>query len=154
MDRARLIAAAAVLAEHEGTDEAAVAALMTRGFSAGEAWRLAAFVPSAFSRPILEEFGVAAFPDHVLVPTEDGGEVRAFLADQPEYVAALALARDHRAAGSAMPQEHYAAIAGGAAEIDALSNALDAGVDVTGAAVATALVGAGRAKHVVLRRTG
>jgi hypothetical protein len=155
MDRERLLAAIALLAAHGPTDEAAVAEqLVARGFTIDEAWRLILFVPMAFSRPVLEELGVAIFPDHLVVPTEEGGELRAYLADQPEYTAALALARTHRAAGSAMPHEHYVAVAGAAAEIDATSNALNAGADVAGAAIATAVVDPAFVKYVKLRAAG
>jgi hypothetical protein len=151
MERGRLISAVEVLADNPSLDEADLAALLvSRGFTIGEAYRLIAFVPIAFSRPVMEELGVSNFSDTVSVPTEDGGFIEPLLSDQPEYVAALALARDHRRSG-VMPHQWYTGITGASSEIEAASNALNEGADLTGSAISTALVNADHAKYVVMR---
>jgi len=48
-----------------------------------------------------------------------------------------------------MPHWAYVAIAGSGAEIDAISNALNDGVDVEGGVVSSVIVGTWHAKHVV-----
>ncbi|MES2449378.1 MAG: hypothetical protein V4610_02320 [Pseudomonadota bacterium] len=124
-----------------------IAALLARDFSPGEAHRLVAFLPLAFGQPIVEEFGARIAPT-ISVPTPNGGWIDATLARQPEYVGALALARRHRRSGR-MDHVVYQGIAGSSAEIDALSNALNAGTDLSGAVVAAALVGDACSAYVI-----
>ncbi|MDB5704299.1 MAG: hypothetical protein JWN66_1415 [Sphingomonas bacterium] len=144
----RIIVAASILAENMAADEpAVVAALVARGFSPGEAHRLVAFLPLAFSQPIVEEFGATIAPK-ISIRTAEGGSIVATLVRQPEYVGALALAREHRRSGR-MDQEIYKAIVNSSAEIDALSNALNAGAELSGAVLAAALVGHACSAYVI-----
>jgi hypothetical protein len=145
----RIIAAATILAAHMKDDETQqIDVLVARGFSLGEANRLIAFLPMAFSRPVVEELG-ARVTAIVSVPTPGGGWIEAELMRQPEYAGALALARRHRREGR-MDHAIYKLIAGSAAEIDALSNALNEGREIKGAVVASALVGDACAEHLIL----
>ena len=150
MEKADLIRAATILAGNNGaSDEELAELLMAEGFKEAVAYRLVAFLPSAFARPIFEELGTKRFAG-ASVPTEDGGSFEVALEDQPEYRAALALAREHRRAG-AMPNEVYRAIVYGTSEIDAISNALNEGLDVEDGVVAIALLSTSHAQHVVRR---
>ncbi len=121
---------------------------MTLGFSEAEAHRIVSFVPTALSRPILEEFGITGFADTVSVPCEGGQDLEVVLARQPEYVAALAIAREHRRNG-VLPVDVFSVVAGSSAEIDVLSRALNEGADVKGGTIATAIVGTELAAFVV-----
>jgi hypothetical protein len=149
MSEAELIRAAQTLALtlELGEDEQ-VAALRRDGFDEGQAWRLATLLPIAFSRPVLEDLGVRHFGSVLTAQGSDGTPVRAALMQQPEYVGALKLARAHRRTG-VMDHAVYKRIAGSAAEIEAVSKAVDAGADINGAAVASSLIGPGAAPHLV-----
>ena len=141
MDRERLIRAAIVIAallDHEEHEQ--VAALQQIGFGEGEAWRLINLLPMAFSRPILEELGVAKFSPTVSAVNSDGVEIIVKLSKQPEYIGALDLARAHRNCG-AMDHAVYKRIVDGSAEIDAASNALNAGEDLRGSFISTVFNG-------------
>ena len=151
MNQANLIRAATVLASNNAaSDEELAELLMTHGFDEAAAYRLVAFLPPAFARPILEELGTKHFAG-ASVPTDDGGSFEVELEDQPEYRAALALAREHRRTG-AMPHEVYRTIVYGTSEIDAVSNALNKGADVAGGSVTFALLSTSHARHVVRRK--
>ena len=146
----RVIDASVLIARRmeDGLEEPAqIEALRAAGFDAGEAHRFVAFLPSAFSRPVLEEFGVRVSPT-MSIPTPEGGDVKARLDRQPEYVAGLALARRHRQSGC-MPHWAYVTITKSSAEIDAISNALNAEAKLEGAVVASAVVGTCFAEYVV-----
>jgi hypothetical protein len=149
MSRARLIDAAETLARTMRLDEdQQIAALKQAGFGEGEAHRLVALLPMAFSRPILEELGVSHFDKQVRAKAADGTLVEAALMRQPEYVAGLKLARDHLKSG-VLARETYKIIAESSAEIDAASNALNGGADITGATISTMLVGTTVAQHLI-----
>jgi len=146
---ARLIQAAETLARtlELGEDEQ-VAALKREGFDEGQAHRLVAFLPMAFSRPVLEELGVRHFVSEVTAREPDGTLVSAELMRQPEYAAGLKLARSHRTRG-VMDHEVYKLIAGSSADIDAVSNALNEGRDIVGGTIASSLVGTEVTRHLV-----
>jgi hypothetical protein len=149
MREGRVIAAASILAAHWDEDEPEqLAALIAHGFSLGQANRLIAFLPMAFSRPIAEQLG-ARIVAEVSAPTADGGWVKARLMNQPEYAGALALARRHRREGR-MDHEIYKLIAGSAGDMDALSNALNKGLEIKGSVLASALVGDACTEHLFL----
>ncbi|MGY4398376.1 hypothetical protein ACVWZA_003582 [Sphingomonas sp. UYAg733] len=78
----------------------------------GQAHRCTNFLPMAFSGPILEDLGITKFVPTISVLTAEGGEIPAKLDRQPEYVAALALARRHCQAVR-MDHDVYEAIACG-----------------------------------------
>jgi hypothetical protein len=148
--RNELIRAATILAGAGNlSDDELAALLVADGFAEAAAYRLVAFLPSAFARPVLEELGVTVFAP-ASVPKDDGGWLTVELEDQPEYVAALALAREHRRIGL-MPHDIYAAIVNGSSEVNAVDNALNEGTGVEGAVVALALISAAHARHVVTR---
>ena len=148
MSQAELIRAAETLARTlELGENEQVAALQREGFDEGQAWRLATLLPIAFSRPVLEDLGVRHFGPDISACGSDGKPVRAALMRQPEYVGALKLARAHRRTG-VMDHAVYKRIAGSAAEVDAVSNALEAGADIAGAALASSLIGPGAVPHL------
>ncbi|HYG29863.1 MAG TPA: hypothetical protein VD887_06585 [Allosphingosinicella sp.] len=143
-----LIRAAAIIAGcGDVGDEEQAERLVAAGFEESVAYRLVAFLPSAFARPVLEELGVTEFGGASVVD-EDGRWISVWLEDQPEYCAALALAREHRRVGI-IPREIYEAIVYGTSEIDALSNALNDGLKVDGSTLAIALNSPSHARHVV-----
>ena len=147
----QLIRAATIIANAgDLSDEELAQRPIDDGFEEPVAYRLVAFLPSAFARPVLEELGVSNFAP-ASVPTEDGREFSVVLDNQPEYRAALALAREHRRKG-VIPHEVFKAVVDSSAEIDAISNALNEGAEVDGAVVALALNSASHARYVVRRK--
>jgi hypothetical protein len=118
-------------------DAKLVSALKSAGFSDRDSQILVAFVPTAFARPVLERLGVEHFAESVSAPTGTGNWVDIPLKSISIYNAALAIAR--RRAGAINP-DHFEALAMRSAELDSASRALDAGANVKGSAVATALV--------------
>lgn len=125
-----------------------VEALKESGFSEGEAHRLAALLPIAFSRPVLEELGVKHFVPLVSAIARDGAPVEAKLQRQPEYVVGLKVAREHRRKG-VMDHDVYKLVAGSSADTNAVCNALNAGASVEGATIASFLVGPDIAEHLI-----
>lgn len=147
--RSELIRAAEILAAHSGADDDELAGhLVDNGWEEGAAYRAVAFLPSAFARPLLEELGVSTFVDRASVMTRDGGWMEFALSRQPEYVQALALAREHWTNG-VMPRDVYEKIALGSAEMGSVNAALNAGEDIKGATVALALSCSSHADHVI-----
>jgi hypothetical protein len=114
-------------------------ALKSAGFSARDAALLIALVPSAFARPALEKLGVAHFVESVSARDVHGEWVQVPLRKVRLYQLALTIARRHYESG-AVDTEHYKGLALRSAELNAASNALNAGVKVEGSTVATALV--------------
>lgn len=137
MDRARLLVAIEILARSEQGEDAHIAALLEKGFAEDEAHRAVAFIPVGLARPLIEQLGVTNFAECASVPRADGGWIEIRLADQPEYRIALSAARDHFEHGSLL-QDAYEAIVFGTADVDAVSNALNEGVEVAEACLATA----------------
>jgi hypothetical protein len=149
ISQARLIRAAEILAEVldlNGDEQAA--ALQRDGFAEGEAWRIVALLPIAFSRPVLEELGVRRFVTEITALRSDGTQVTVSLMRQPEYVAALKLARLHRRKGT-MNHEAYKRIAGSSSDMDAASKALNEGKDIAGAIIAHSVTGDEVARHLL-----
>lgn len=152
MNRTELMRAATVMAANPSCgDDEVVQLLVDDGFDSAVAHRLVAFLPSAFARPVLESLGVSNFSNKVSVPRSESRCFSVRLSDQPEYVAALDLAREHRAIGIIEPHV-FESIVNGTAEINAVSNALNEGIDVRGATVAVALNYSGHADHVMRPR--
>ena len=148
-ENARLIQAAGAISRTlECTEDAQIAALRQEGFDEGEAHRLAALLPIAFSRPVLEDLGVRNFVRQITAYDADGSLVTADLLRQPEYVGGVRLAREHRKRGLIDP-EVYERICHSSADLDAASNALNSGADIKGATIASALVGTSVARHLV-----
>jgi hypothetical protein len=149
MKRNRLLSAIDIIADLGNKNEAEVAArLVAAGFTESEAFRPIAFVPMAFSRPVLERLGVTNVSHFVSVPTGDGGSFEARLSDQPEYVASLSLAWDHARSGL-IDHSLYERIVLGSAEFDVVNRALAQGEEVEGSAIATALIDPAVSAHVV-----
>ena len=87
MTSERIIQAAETLA---GTPlDQQIKALKENGFSEGEAHRLVALLPLAFSRPMLEELGIKHFVPVVTAVARDGTPIEAMLMRQPEYAIGL-----------------------------------------------------------------
>ncbi|MEA3015882.1 MAG: hypothetical protein QOI38_604 [Sphingomonadales bacterium] len=153
MNSADLITAATIIARSgDLADEEQAERLVAAGFEESVAYRLVAFLPSAFARPVLEELGVTEFGGGS-VDDEDGAMISFWLEDQPEYCAALALAREHRRVGI-IPSEIYATIVEGTAEIEALSKARNQGQKFKGGTIAIALNSSSHAAHVVRDERG
>ncbi|WP_420139303.1 hypothetical protein [Sphingomonas sp.] len=142
----RIIRAAETLARTPVDQQ--IEALQDQGFAVGEAHRIAALLPLAFSRPVLEELGVSNFVPVVTAVARDGSQVEAKLMRQPEYVVGLWVAREHCRKGL-MDHAIYKAVAGGSAEIDAVSNALNAGESLAGSTIASSLVGPDIVEHLI-----
>lgn len=140
MNRRRLLEAIGIMGNAQAThDSEIVLALTNGGYTPSEVKRLMAFVPLAFSRPILEELGVSHFVESVSAKNRNGEWVQVPLASQSIYIAGLTLAREHRRVGL-MDHEVFKALARRCSQIDAVSNALNAGANVRGATMAAALI--------------
>jgi hypothetical protein len=107
-----------------------------------------ALLPLAFSRPVLEQLGIKHFVPVVMAVARDGTPVQAMLMRQPEYAVGLKVARRHRRKGL-MDHEVYKAVTSGSADIDAVSNALNAGATLAGSTIASFLVGPDIAEHLI-----
>ena len=141
MDRARVLEAVKVLSSEANLDDAQlVEELKKGGFSAREAGLLVALVPTAFGRPLLEKLGVTEFAPSVSVPKRAGGWVDLPLAQFPIFTTALSVAKEHWRSGT-FERRAYESIALRSAEVNAANRALNDGVDIKGATVASALVG-------------
>ena len=90
------------------------------GVDPKRAWRLVTFVPIAFGRVVLPEFGVETQPTY-LIRRDDGTDLRRRLRDEPEYRAAA----DHVVDFRSLPG--FKELASRSAEVNALSNLLNAG---------------------------
>jgi hypothetical protein len=147
----RVVTAAVIVARGLDRGDAGtapmIAELQAAGFDKAQAHRFLELLPMAFSRPVLEHFGVHIV-ETVAASSRSGEELNFRLDRQPEYVAGLALARRHRATGC-MPQSVYERIAGSSAELDAISQALNEGADVEGAALATHLCNPDMAQFLI-----
>jgi len=149
MEEARLRTALNIIAANLAfPEENMILALVEQGYTHGEANRLAAFVQRAFARPVLERLGVANFSNVVSVPTEGGEFFTAYLDRQPEYVTALTMARKQMLSPT-IDAQIFKAIVGSSAEIATVSRALDAGADVSGGAISSALIGTSYAEHIL-----
>ncbi|WP_428334524.1 hypothetical protein [Novosphingobium sp.] len=146
MTSERIIQAAETLA---GTPlDQQIKAVKENGFSEGEAHRLVALLPLAFSRPMLEELGIKHFVPVVTAVARDGTPIEAMLMRQPEYAIGLRVARNHRRK-SILELDVYNSVAGGSSDTHAVSNALNAGASVVGATIASSLVGPDIAEHLI-----
>jgi hypothetical protein len=140
LDRRRLLEAIGVMGSQAGAKDSEILLALTHaGFTNSEADALIAFVPLAFSRPIMEELGVAHFSESVSAKNKSGQWIQIPLASQTVYVAALTVAREHRRSGL-IDRDVFKTLALRCSQLDAVSNALNAGADVRGATVATALI--------------
>jgi len=146
MTSERIIRAAETLARTPIDQQ--IQALKDSGFSEGEAHRIVALLPLAFSRPVLEQLGVTHFVPVVTAVARDGTPVEAMLMRQPEYAVGLKVAREHRRK-EVMDHEVYKAVTGGSADIDAVSNALNTGASLAGATIASSLLGPDIADHLI-----
>lgn len=142
MERRRLLEAIGIMGGGQAgaQDGEIIHALTHAGFTQLEADLLMAFVPLAFSRPIMEELGVAHFVDTVSAKNRSGEWTEVPLASQVVYQAALLFAREHRRVGL-IDNDVFKVLALRCSQLAAVSNALNAGADVRGATVATALIG-------------
>ena len=146
MTSERIVRAAETLARNPIDQQ--IEALKDNGFSEGEAHRIVALLPLAFSRPVLEQLGVKHFVPVVTAVARDGTPVEAILMRQPEYAVSLKVARKHRRKG-VMDHEVYKAVTGGSADIDAASNALNSGASLAGSTIASSLIGPDIAEHLI-----
>jgi hypothetical protein len=138
MSEDRVIRAAELLfRDWHSSESEQVAALKEDGFTDGEAVRFISLVPTAFITPELEEHNVTLHPE-VSGRDAQGNWVLAKLSNQPEYMAALKLARRHKRK-SVIDNEVFQLIAESSAEADVLRKALAQGIDVSGGIVATSL---------------
>jgi len=154
LDRKSLLAAVDILADsldQDLSEEEQAQRLIDIGFPEPVAFRLVAFVAIAFSRPLLERLGVIEFADTISVPTEDSDAFDVRLDDQPEYVAALKLARDHFQSGL-IERGAYRRLAGSSSGVEAANRALEAGADIRGSAIAHALVSPVHSGYVLRSR--
>jgi hypothetical protein len=115
--------------------------LRSAGFSDSDAEVLANVLPEAFAIPVLEHLGIASVSDVASARTRWGRWVNVRLSKNPVFVAALSLAREHRASG-VLDQNAYRAIAERSALVDAGNQALNAGDSLKGGTVKIAFNGA------------
>ena len=91
----------------DSEDEELLECLERRGISSADATRLLALLPVAFGRAALQQKGVVAFNDEVLVGHPGGKNTRIRLTDQPLYVAGVRVGVVHLHHGSAPPNAFY-----------------------------------------------
>jgi hypothetical protein len=137
-DKRVLEAARVIAANLDGGEQRSISALIAAGFEVGEAHRFAAFLPMAFSRPVLERLGVSTTSNRVAVTADDGAYFTVELDHQPEYVAGLRVARVQKEMELA-PPEVFKKIALASADLDAANVALNAGSSLSGATFAAAI---------------
>jgi|SRR5436190_5151582 len=140
MDRDAVLRAVEVLAAEPDALEH-IPQLRSAGFSASEAEVLAVVLPEAFAIPVLEELGVSSVSDMASAKTQRGRWVKVALSENPIFVAALALAREHRMSG-VLASGTYRAVAEHSSLVDAANKALNAGDSLKGATVAITFNGA------------
>lgn len=141
--------AAVLIAANLDDEQKQVNALVVDGFSVGQAHRLSAFLTIAFGRAILERMADLCFVDTISVVNDQAQSFEALLSQQPEFVATLKFAREHCAIGK-LSSDIFNILVLSSPEIDAVSKALNSGVDISGASVTAALVGPIHAEHVKL----
>ena len=146
MTSERIIRAAETLAQTPIDKQ--IDALKDNGFSEGEAHRILALLPLAFSRPVLEKLGVKHFVPVVTAVGRDGTPVEAMLMRQPEYAVSLKVARKHHR-NKVMDHDVYTAVTAGSADMSAVSKALNAGASLAGSTIASSLVGPDIAEHLI-----
>jgi hypothetical protein len=140
INRDRLLRAVGVFAEHAASDdERLIDALVAAGFERLESRMMSAFLPLAFGRVALERIGPMDFSETVGAKTRLGTWIQIPLRDVPVYGAALALARESYTNGI-VPRAPFSAVATRSAEMNAVSDALDAGKRINGATLASALI--------------
>jgi len=135
-----VLLAAKIFASEPDPDQQ-VQKLQAAGFTEDEAAVLTGVLPEAFAIPALMALGVTQVSELASAQTKSGREVEVALNDIPIFVAALALAHEHRTSG-VFPHEVYKTIAEQSALIDAANKALNAGESIEGATVAIAFIGA------------
>jgi hypothetical protein len=116
-----------------------VEALVAAGFGRRESRQLKAFLPLAFGRAVIEAKWQIDFGKTVSAQTRTGAWVEIPLRDLPLYQAALSLARESYKTGL-VPRELFSAVATHSADLNTVSDALDAGLEIDHAMAHTALV--------------
>ena len=109
--------------------------LQEKGYSRIDAEKLNAFVPSAFSWPVIKKLGLENLPSHFVAVSKDGAEVQIDISSQHYFTAALTLAISTLENGwsSTVPRKTYEIVAGRSAEMNATNKVLDEGGSLEGA---------------------
>lgn len=130
MQQARELIAAALDAlkgqPKESTDEELLACFERRGISSTDAVRLLALLPVAFGRAALQQRGVVAFPDEIVVGHPGGKNTRILLSDQPIYAAGFRIGVHFHHVG--VPPKAFFLLANRSAEVKAVLSLLQDGV--------------------------
>jgi hypothetical protein len=144
----RVILAAHIIHRNlDGTEDKWIAAMIHEGFEVDEAHRFAAFMPMAFSRPVMERLGVGHFVETASVGPIDSVFFEIDLNIQPEYTASLRVARIQTEL-EILPRAVFKDIASTSAEVDVANRVYNSGETLKGSTLA-ASVGALYAPHVV-----
>ena len=110
-----------VSAEPTAFSDGLVDALCAQGHDRRLAMRVVEFMPLAFVRVLLAGTGVELSDRYIRAGQEGQADTERPLADEPVYRATLDLAE------SGLSREELLAVAGGAAELNAINQALNAG---------------------------
>lgn len=123
-----------IAAQPDIDEENLVLLLWEKGYSRIDAEKLNAFVPSAFSWPVLKKLGTASLPNHFLASDENGVEIEIPVAGQHYFTAALTLAYSVFTHGwtKEVPRKTYEAVAGRSAEMDAVNKVYGDGGSLEG----------------------
>ena len=130
MNKADLISHAAIFLEFPESDETGlIAELEKRGLTKYDAERLVAFLPIAFGRYLIAKKVYVNNADQVLI--HETGQACA-LSSEPVYRAAVEIAESNQA-GPIMPNDLFEEIAFRSAEVIAVAQAMEQGVNLHGA---------------------
>lgn len=131
-DAMRVIASA-----REASEDDIVTRLTDLGYSASNAEKLNAFVPSAFAWVLLRRMGVTSFPSHYIALDAGGREVNVPIAGEHYFTAALMLAFETLEGGwsESLSREQFEAVIARSADMNAANKALNAGDSIAGAAL-------------------
>jgi hypothetical protein len=119
-------------------EEGLTAMLRAADFEQRDADCLAALLPIAFGRAMLQKLGVTAFRDDALVSHPDGSKSWIFFSDQPLYVAAVQIAVQALHHGTPTPSTAQRLTNWGS-ELKAFAPAIQAGQPIDGRVASTTL---------------
>lgn len=133
-----VLAAVNVMASRpDASEDEIVRHLQQQGYSATDAEKLNAFVPSAFSWAMLKRLGVTSFPSHYIAFTRNGQEVQIPIAEEHYFTAALHLACLTLEEGwsEALPRNAFESVIGRSPEMAAANQALNEAGALEGASL-------------------
>lgn len=119
----------------DASDDDVVNRLALLGYSASDAGRLNAFLPSACAWALLGRMGVASFPHQYIALSESGADVNVPSAHEHYFTAALTLAFETLEGGwdQRLSRQEFEAVIARSTEMSAANKPLNAGESLDGA---------------------